>query len=835
MFAVTPQGPATSLSGPMRRRPLFAVPLWRLAGCLLPVLLVACGGSSHNGEPPVERTTAVIGPAGGTLTGPDGVQVVIPAGALRANTTIGIARTAEGAPAADPMLATPGTRYEFTPHGMSFEVPVAIRLPVAAGVTSPEVWFAGTDTAWIPVEAVVAGGFATVERNTFSWSYVAQACAIPANAPPNPDRCFGPRGGTQMTASPANALVRTSYSNAYINPVGTFRLDAAATLNFSASYSMWPSCTAARVTFYRRQLDRSPEVLETLYDQTLSLNVGYHGDRGAGGAAQFPPVALSHLDRGRHVYATYVACQRGDGFQARYQDAIVINVDVPVPTTTQTIGGTVSGLAGTVVLRNNGADDLTVNASGAFTFATPVATGVPYNVTVGTQPAGQVCTVQNGSGTASANITNVAVTCGAGGGQAWQVASRIEASLGTAQNPVVAVDSTGNATAVWQQHDGTRNNIWASRYTAGGSWSAPQNIESGNGNAVSPAVAVDSAGNATAIWSQHDGTTMSIRSATWSGGSWGADEPVESDNGAATTPHLGVDAGGNVLAVWAWNDGGQQRIRANRRVSGTWQTETSIDGAVGPAIAPEVAVMPGGFALAVWLQVDGGQQHLFHNAFNGTGWSSAQQLVTNTTSSIGEPRIARNDSGGAIVVWAQGTGSGSSSSDVLAARYSGGMWNNPVTLSNVNAQSSFDPRIAMSPTGRAMVVWRESHNDARQTWGQPYSPDGGWAVTATRLDATLDGGSGSSGSGPLEVGIDSDGNAMAVWAHALSGAMHNDLYATRYDATSMTWGTRQLIENTAGGIDSCAVAVDTDGNAIAVWAQDDGSPPHGDIWSNVFR
>jgi len=81
---------------------------------------------------------------------------------------------------------------------------------------------------------------------------------------------------------------------------------------------------------------------------------------------------------------------------------------------TFTVGGTVSGLSGTVVLQDNGADDLTVAANGPFTFATALATGAAYAVTVKTNPAGQTCTVTNGNGTmGSANVTNVAVTCSA--------------------------------------------------------------------------------------------------------------------------------------------------------------------------------------------------------------------------------------------------------------------------------------------------------------------------------------------------------------------------------------------------------------------------------------
>ncbi|MGB5223118.1 MAG: hypothetical protein WBN60_18955 [Polyangiales bacterium] len=75
------------------------------------------------------------------------------------------------------------------------------------------------------------------------------------------------------------------------------------------------------------------------------------------------------------------------------------------------IGGTVSGLDGTLVLLNNGADDLTVSAAGAFTFATRIASGTDYSVTVGTQPEGQTCEVTNGSGIATADVTNVTVEC----------------------------------------------------------------------------------------------------------------------------------------------------------------------------------------------------------------------------------------------------------------------------------------------------------------------------------------------------------------------------------------------------------------------------------------
>ncbi len=116
--------------------------------------------------------------------------------------------------------------------------------------------------------------------------------------------------------------------------------------------------------------------------------------------------------------------------------------DVTAPAT-YSVGGTVSGLSGTVVLQDNGGDDLSVSANGAFTFSTGLAAGSAYNVTVKTSPAGQTCSVANGSGTiGSANVTNVAVTCAAA--STYSVGGTVSGLSGT----VVLQDNGGDDLSV---------------------------------------------------------------------------------------------------------------------------------------------------------------------------------------------------------------------------------------------------------------------------------------------------------------------------------------------------------------------------------------------------
>ena len=79
------------------------------------------------------------------------------------------------------------------------------------------------------------------------------------------------------------------------------------------------------------------------------------------------------------------------------------------------VRGVVAGLAGSgLVLRNNGGDDLAIAGDGEFSFATAVATGASYSVSVAAPPANpsQTCSIQNASGVmGGVDVTNVRVIC----------------------------------------------------------------------------------------------------------------------------------------------------------------------------------------------------------------------------------------------------------------------------------------------------------------------------------------------------------------------------------------------------------------------------------------
>jgi hypothetical protein len=137
----------------------------------------------------------------------------------------------------------------------------------------------------------------------------------------------------------------------------------------------------------------------------------------ADGDAATKIVTIPLLDDGEdeadEVFTAHLSAVSGGATLGSPASAtITIADDDDVNILTHRVAGTVSGLSGTLALRNNGADELRIDGNGAFTFPIQISEGQPYAVTVSTQPAGQDCTVVHSSGTVgNADVIDVAVTC----------------------------------------------------------------------------------------------------------------------------------------------------------------------------------------------------------------------------------------------------------------------------------------------------------------------------------------------------------------------------------------------------------------------------------------
>jgi len=108
------------------------------------------------------------------------------------------------------------------------------------------------------------------------------------------------------------------------------------------------------------------------------------------------------------VFATY--CAKSDG-QAAGGDTGGGSGGSGGGGVTRTIGGTITGLTGTLGLKLNSEAAQNFTSNGSYTLSATVADGASYTVAVDSHPLTQFCYLANATGTATSNITNVNADC----------------------------------------------------------------------------------------------------------------------------------------------------------------------------------------------------------------------------------------------------------------------------------------------------------------------------------------------------------------------------------------------------------------------------------------
>lgn len=142
-----------------------------------------------------------------------------------------------------------------------------------------------------------------------------------------------------------------------------------------------------------------------------------------------------------------------------------------------------------------------------------------------------------------------------------------------------------------------------------------------------------------------------------------------------------------------------------------------------------------------------------------------------------------------------------------------GAWTTPVAVSST---VSDQPDIAVSPLGRAILVWQGYDGNNYIIQASTYGALTGWATPST-LSA-----SGQDAQGP-SIGVDASGNATTVWSRF--DGWNSIIQAATLPALG-SWSSVVNISDSGQNADSAKIAVDPTGvtnNAVAVWHRYNGS------------
>ena len=350
-------------------------------------------------------------------------------------------------------------------------------------------------------------------------------------------------------------------------------------------------------------------------------------------------------------------------------------------------------------------------ADGTWTMATPL----------GTVPDGNDLVVAAGAAPGEALVVWTGRDGGVYGWRrsiygAWDAETVAPARAGVvARAPALAVDGAGHALALWQLESDER--IEAARYDAGShTWGAVAVL----GYGVRPVVDMDDAGNAVAAWADRSVTPRAMVAARFTAGTgqWAAPVVVHQN---AVVIGLDVDVAPDGTAAVLWYDEDVPRTRSALSVSlalppgGTWSAPSVLS-----TTSPTGAVAVGGdHAMAVWTT---GQGAMFSRADVSSGpavWTTPALVAPSLAGPSGLTfAVGADELGDVVATWTVG-GSGYGSQ---YSRTSG--WAAAERLSPPGVTIR-EPAVLMATTGTATVAW------AAEQW--PYG-----AVQATAWDATLD-------------------------------------------------------------------------------------------------
>lgn len=224
--------------------------------------------------------------------------------------------------------------------------------------------------------------------------------------------------------------------------------------------------------------------------------------------------------------------------------------------------------------------------------------------------------------------------------------------------PQVAIDADGNAVVVWAElRLGFFRDIWSSRSATDGIWSVARPIDAGDeGDALNPQIGMDSEGNALAVWQQHNGERDEIWSNRYTADlGWGTAELIGNEQeGDAEDPHIAVRLDGGAVAVWACSGAEGRDIWSNRYHpdQGWGDSPEPIGVNRGAAFDPRVAVDPRGDAVAVWEQSAQTGSTIWSNRLTPqVGWLGSERIDHGNTGAARDPRVAMDRAGNAIAVW----------------------------------------------------------------------------------------------------------------------------------------------------------------------------------------
>lgn len=246
-----------------------------------------------------------------------------------------------------------------------------------------------------------------------------------------------------------------------------------------------------------------------------------------------------------------------------------------------------------------------------------------------------------------------------------------------------------------------------------------------------------------------------------------------------------------------------------------------------------MAMGRGGHTVVSWSAFPNGTTDVFVNYFDPqSGWQgfqSPRQGIASAT--FPDMQLAVDADGNALGVWGERTSPPGGPSSFFATTFgaTSGAWSLPQELDSDGTATAGPLDIAAGPGGSFWTVFGLNQGATMEVHVNSYTLGSGWSGEMELENAAWD--VGDSFLSPVRIAVDANGNAVAVWSRHTDTDSNmiidnNDaesVFARYYDAASGNWTATQQL-NTGGENDALiSDVVVVPGGFLVVWSQYDAS------------
>jgi hypothetical protein len=426
------------------------------------------------------------------------------------------------------------------------------------------------------------------------------------------------------------------------------------------------------------------------------------------------------------------------------------------------------------------------------------------------------------------------------------------------EHPDVALDSDGDFVVVWHSNaspgnDDSHTSIMGRRFNSLATAQGNQfqvNRYTSNYQQF-PAVVMDGSGNFVIAWQSHqtnlgdDSTSVQGKQYDHNGVAQGSQFLINRyTTSTQSNPAIAMNRDGNFVVTWgsAGSDTGTPpdtlggSVQGRRYLAspppppgGQFQVNSYTTSSQDTA---DVAVDGDGDFVVVWQSYgssggDTSGSSIQGQRYNSAGTTQGSQFQINsyTTGLQRAPQVVMDDDGDFVVVWQSDGSSGGDTSNysIQGQRYNslGAAQGSQFQVNTYTTDKQAYPDVAMDGDGDFVVVWDSygsagNDNDYATIQGRRYNSAGTAQGNQFQVNSYT-----TDWQGGPAVAMDDDGDFVVAWTSIGSTGSDTDwtsLQGQRYNSVGTTQGTQfQINSYTTGHQSYAAVAMDSDGDFVAVW------------------